>query len=80
LKKNRQVRDIQIPPRLSIHEVHGTLINNKHDTNTVLARRDGLMLKMSKLAPGVVAHAFNPSTWEAEAGGFLSSRPAWSTK
>jgi hypothetical protein len=20
--------------------------------------------------PGVVAHAFNPSTWEAEAGGF----------
>jgi hypothetical protein len=26
----------------------------------------------------VVAHAFNPSTWEAEAGKFLSSRPAWS--
>jgi hypothetical protein len=26
-----------------------------------------------------VVHAFNPSTWEAEAGGFLSSRPAWST-
>jgi hypothetical protein len=25
-----------------------------------------------------VVHAFNPSTWEAEAGGFLSSRPAWS--
>jgi hypothetical protein len=22
----------------------------------------------------------NPSTWEAEAGGFLNSRPAWSTK
>jgi hypothetical protein len=22
----------------------------------------------------VVAHTFNPSTWEAEAGGFLSSR------
>jgi hypothetical protein len=29
---------------------------------------------------GVVAHTFNPSTREAEAGGFLSSRPAWSTK
>jgi hypothetical protein len=27
-----------------------------------------------------VMHAFNPSTWEAEAGGFLSSRPAWSTE
>jgi hypothetical protein len=28
----------------------------------------------------VAAHAFNPSTREAEAGGFLSSRPAWSTE
>ena len=27
-----------------------------------------------------VAHAFNPSTWEAEAGGFMSSRPAWFTE
>jgi hypothetical protein len=35
-----------------------------------------------KIVPGVVAHGFNPSTWEAktEAGRFLSSRPAWSTK
>jgi hypothetical protein len=31
-------------------------------------------------APGMVAHVFNPSIWEAEAGGFLSSRPTWSTK
>ena len=29
---------------------------------------------------GVVAHTFDPSTRETEAGGFLSSRPAWSTK
>jgi hypothetical protein len=28
----------------------------------------------------VVVHAFNPSIWEAEAGGFLSLRPAWSTE
>jgi major histocompatibility complex class I len=28
----------------------------------------------------VMAHVFNPSTWEAEAGGFLSLRPAWSTE
>ena len=28
----------------------------------------------------VVAHDFNPSTQEAEAGGFLNSRPAYSTK
>jgi major histocompatibility complex class I len=30
--------------------------------------------------PGVVAHAFNSSTWVAEAVEFLSSRPAWSTE
>jgi hypothetical protein len=29
---------------------------------------------------GVVAHAFNPSTWEAESGGFLSSRTARATQ
>jgi major histocompatibility complex class I len=29
---------------------------------------------------GVVAHTFNPSTRETEAGRFLSLRPAWSTK
>jgi hypothetical protein len=28
----------------------------------------------------VVAHDFNPSTWKAEAGRFLSSRLAWSTQ
>jgi hypothetical protein len=28
----------------------------------------------------MVAHAFNPSTWEAEAGRFLSLRPTWSTE
>jgi hypothetical protein len=36
--------------------------------------------KKKKKKPGVMAHAFDPSTREAEAGGFLSSRPAWSTK
>jgi hypothetical protein len=36
--------------------------------------------KSQNLEPGVVLHTFNPSTWEAEAGGFLSSRPAWSTE
>jgi hypothetical protein len=30
----------------------------------------------------VVAHTFNPNTWEAkaEAGGFLGLRPPWSTE
>jgi hypothetical protein len=30
--------------------------------------------------PGVVAHTFNPSTWEAEAGGFVSSRTSRTTQ
>jgi hypothetical protein len=34
----------------------------------------------SKTKPAEVAYTFNPSTQEAEAGGFLSSRPAWSTE
>ena len=29
---------------------------------------------------GVLAHVFTPSTLEAEAGEFLSSRPTWSTE
>jgi hypothetical protein len=38
---------------------------------------DKLCLTVKKnLELDVVAHTFNPSTWEAEAGGFLSSRPA----
>jgi hypothetical protein len=39
------------------------------------------MQKKKKNKPrAVVAHTFNPSTWEAEAGRCLSLRPAWSTK
>jgi hypothetical protein len=47
--------------------------------NTPKAQNKERILKAVR-GPGVVAHAFNPSTWEAEAGRFLSSRPAWSTK
>jgi hypothetical protein len=36
-----------------------------------------MMICMSQV---VVAHTFDSSTWEAEAGRFLSSRPAWSTE
>jgi major histocompatibility complex class I len=34
---------------------------------------------MNENKVGVVAHTFNPSTWEAEAGGSLSFGLAWST-
>jgi hypothetical protein len=45
----------------------------------VLLKAEERWIKRVK-QPGVVAHAFNPSTQEAEAGRFLSLRPAWSTK
>jgi hypothetical protein len=39
-----------------------------------------LLKKKKKKSQAVVAHTLNPSTCVAEEGGFLSSRPAWSTK
>ena len=36
-------------------------------------------INSKKLHQVIVAHTFNPSTWEAEAGKYLSLRPAWST-
>jgi hypothetical protein len=55
-------------------------ITCKHSLGPVWCLCTQLPHKNSATVPGVVAHAFNPSTWEAEAGGFLSSRPAWSTE
>jgi hypothetical protein len=39
-----------------------------------------LGVRNNAVQPGMVAHAFDPSTREAETGGFLSLRQAWSTK
>jgi hypothetical protein len=36
--------------------------------------------KKESKSQAMVAHAFNPNSWEAEAGRFLGSRPAWSTE
>jgi hypothetical protein len=49
----------------------------REEGEEVVAEKGG---KEREREPGVVGHAFNPSTREAEAGGFLSSRPAWPTK
>ena len=49
-----------------------------HHTWLLPAQAETLQGKQSCHA--VEAHAFNPSTWEAEEGRFLSSRPAWSTE
>jgi hypothetical protein len=72
---------------------HGTLIgvgveffftsmyfSGKLSSGEYLGKRSAGELRRDMTEPGVVVHAFNPSTWEAEAGGFLSSRPVWSTE
>jgi hypothetical protein len=41
------------------------------------ASRQDAALMLNK---NMVVHTFNPSSWEAEAGGSLNLRPAWSTQ
>ena len=52
--------------------------NKKQKTN--ILRPGKKKKKKLKKGRAVVAHAFSPRTWEAEAGRFLNSRLAWSTK
>jgi hypothetical protein len=39
-------------------------------------KKVSLKKKEEEEEPGMLAHTFNPSTWETETGRFLSSRPA----
>jgi hypothetical protein len=61
---------------------HGTWDKHECHPYTMATRSQQVSSfhKEETTEPGMVEHAFNPSTREAEAGGFLSSRPAWSTK
>jgi hypothetical protein len=59
--------------------VKGFLCTQKHSFYNS-GVNDSFLVLLKDVIPGVVAHAFNPSAQEAEASGFLSSRPAWSTK
>jgi hypothetical protein len=68
--------------RYSINSQHQTT-NKRRGNQSIPASRYNFNNQDSRLCyikPGMVVNAFNPSTWEAKAGGFLSSRPAWSTE
>jgi hypothetical protein len=64
----------------TIKRYRNTTVSLAWGTKRNRRRWRGGSVKSSVCTRPVVAHAFNPSTQEAEAGGFLSSRPAWSTK
>jgi hypothetical protein len=57
----------------------GAICGKRTSSSSSIQLREQRDKKM-KPEPVMVAHAFNPSTREAEAGRFLSSRLAWSTK
>jgi hypothetical protein len=54
--------------------------NKKKKKRKEMLRYPRYFLRVAQNRQAVVAHTFNTSTREAEAGRFLSSRPAWSTK
>jgi hypothetical protein len=74
--------DIEVPRlkapnrRLTKHTVEALTTKTKKETGWGGGRKQ----KEKQVSWAVVAHAFSPSIWEAEAGGFLNSRPAWSTE
>jgi major histocompatibility complex class I len=55
-------------------------IRNNYIFASIASNETLPVAKNSFCSQAVAAHTFNPSIWEAEAGGFLSSRPAWSTE
>jgi hypothetical protein len=45
-----------------------------------ILKHETIFLKIKSHSQAMVVHVFNASIWEAEAGRFLSLRPAWSTE
>jgi hypothetical protein len=66
--------------RLSENEKDNLNNLRTHDSYSDINKIEQLIRLKKCCQMGMVAHAFNPSTWEAEAGGFLSVRPTWSTE
>jgi hypothetical protein len=70
-----------IPNHMKAHNVLIYIKSINQSINLLKKQKERPYLKTkNKKKPGMVAHAFNPSTREAEAGGFLSSRSTWSTE
>jgi hypothetical protein len=64
-----------------IRSIYSKFVILLHRIGSLLGSPSEVILKgMRWEGQTVMAHTFNPSTWDAEAGGFLSSRPAWSTE
>jgi major histocompatibility complex class I len=79
MKKIHKVRKMLTKTAVRLHDTPIKKARPKTNKDKFNSQQLHCQLKtMSRRA--VVAHTFNPSTWEAEAGGFLSLRPAWSTK
>ena len=58
-----------------------SLILNKRQIQEYTLIQTSLKKEDKKIFQDIVAHTFNPSTWEAEAGeSLVSSRPAWPTE
>jgi hypothetical protein len=84
-RHTRRGHQISLQMVVSHHVVAGNWTQDLEEQSVLLTAESSLQPhlffnKKQKQAWAVVAHAFNPSTREAEAGGFLSSRPTWSTK
>jgi uncharacterized protein with von Willebrand factor type A (vWA) domain len=77
----KSLKELQENTTKQVMELNKTIQDLKMKVETMKKTQRETTLEIETLGKtGVVAHAFNPSTLEAEAGGFLSSRPAWSTK
>jgi hypothetical protein len=70
------IKETLLNPKLHI-KPH-TLVEG--DFSTPLSAMDRSSSQKLNRSWAVMVHTFNPSTWEAEAGGFLSLRPALSTE
>jgi hypothetical protein len=74
------LRGLRVKAKKRKRMMHQARSSSRSETEPGCWRSHVDLLNNFSRVSGVVAHAFNPSTWEAEASGFLSLRTAWSTE